>query len=206
MTDQITSWDPWVYMRTHRFGRRPLILGESPSPQAPTVSWFDDAKSTRNLASVIFGAATETKMLKDSFEMRNVFETHLGRSRDGFSVFDSDGAAIRLQQESDAGLFDDRVTFFLGLRVAAGLSRTRSYEPVLSEDSRFVASHGWIDWLPVGGRSDALGLYLIVPHPQSYDLRYKPEDLVKLSALFRASFGLPPLDFPFSLSGAFASW
>jgi hypothetical protein len=201
MTEQITSWDPWVYMRTHSFGRRPLILGEAPSPQAPTVSWFVDAKSTRNLATVIFGSATETDMLKSSFEMRNVFEIHPGRSGDGFSVFDSDGAAINLQQESDSGLFKDRVTFFLGLRVAAGLCRTESYEPVLSEDSRFVASHGWIDWLPVGGRFDDLdlGLYLIVPHPQSYDMRYKPEDLQRLSALFRASLLLPPLDFQFSL-------
>ena len=177
MTEQITSWDPWVYMHTHRFGRRPLILGEAPSPQSPTVCWFDDAKSTRNLATAIFGSATETGMLKSSFEMRNVFKTHPGRSRDGFSAFDSDCAAINLQHESDAGLFEDRVTFFLGRRVAAGLCRTKSYEPALSEDSRFVASHGWIDWLPVGRRSDdlGLGLYLIVPHPQSYDLRYEPE-------------------------------
>jgi hypothetical protein len=197
MTEQITSWDPWVYMRTHSFGRRPLILGEAPSPQAPTDSWSVDAKSTRNLATIIFGSATETGKLKSSFEMRNVFDTHPGRSRDGFSVFDSDGAAINLQQESDAGLFDDRVTFFLGLRVTAGLCRTESYEPVLSEDSRFVTSHGWIDWLPVGRRSDVLGLYLFVPHPQSYGLRYTAENLLNLSALFRAALLLPPLNFHF---------
>ena len=194
MTDQITLWDPWVYMRTNRFGRRPLILGEAPSPLAPTISWFADAKSTRNLATLIFGSATETDRLKRSYEMGNVFETHPGKSKDGFSVFDSDGAATTLQQQSDAGLFDDRVTFFLGLRVAAGLCRTESYEPALSEDSRFVGSRGWIDWLPVGGRSDALGLYLIVPHPQAYNSRYRPEDLLKLSALFRAAISLPPLD------------
>jgi len=184
-------------MCTYRFGRRPLILGEAPSPQAPTVSWFGDAKSTKNLATIIFGSASETDRLKSSFEMRNVFETHPGTSRDGFSVFDSDGAAINLQQESDAGLFEDRVTFFLGLRVAAGLCRTKSYELAISEDSRFVASNGWIDWLPVSGRSDILGLYLIVPHPQSYDMRYKAEDLLKLSALFRAALQLPPLDLQF---------
>ncbi|WP_146013913.1 hypothetical protein [Trinickia dabaoshanensis] len=198
MTEQITSWDPWVYMRTNSFGRRPLILGEAPSPQAPTVSWSADAKSTRNLATLIFGSAAETDKLNRSFEMRNVFETHPGRSRDGFSVFDSDGAATTLQQQSDAGLFDDRVTFFLGLRVAAGLCRTPSYELALSEDCRFIAAHGWIDWLPVEGSSDALGLFVTVPHPQSYDLRYEPEDLLKLSALFRAALLLPPLDFPFA--------
>jgi len=185
-------------MRTHRFGRRPLILGEAPSPQAPTVSWVDDAKSTRNLAAVIFGSASQTDSLKSSFEMRNVFEIHPGRSEDGFSTFDSNEAAINLQRDSDAGLFDDRVTFFLGLRVVAGLCRTGSYEPVLSDESRFVADHGWIDWLPVGGRSDTLGLYLMVPHPQSYGLRYRADGLLKLSALFRAALLLPPLDSGFS--------
>ncbi|MEB2609199.1 MULTISPECIES: hypothetical protein [Burkholderia] len=197
MTEEITFWDPWVYMRTHRFGRRPLIIGEAPSPQAPTLSWFADAKSTKNLAAVIFGAAAEADMLTSCFEMRNVFDVHPGRSKDGFSEFDSDRAAITLQRNSDSGLFDDRVTFFLGLRVAAGLCRTESYEPALSEDSRFVAKHGWIDWLPVEGSTNLFGLYLFVPHPQSYDLRYKPKDLVKLSALFRAALLLPPLNFQF---------
>ena len=178
-------------------GLHALILGEAPSPRAPTVSWSVDAKSTRNLATIIFGSATETGRLESCFEMRNVFKTHPGRSRDGFSVFDSDGATINLQKEDDAGLFDDRVTFFLGLRVAAGLCGTESYEPALSKGSRFVASGGWIDWLPVENHLNVFGLYLFVPHPQSYGLRYKPEDLLKLSALFRAALLLPPLDVQF---------
>lgn len=198
MTEQITSWDPWVYIRIHSFGRRPLTLGEAPSPRAPTIAWPIGAKSTKNLAAIIFGSGTEAGRLKSFFEMRNVFKTHPGKGGDGYSLFDSDGAATSLQQESDAGLFDDRVTFFLGRRVAAGLCRSESYEPVLSEESRFVASHGWIDWIPVERRFDVLGLYLIVPHPQSYGFHYKPESLMKLSALFRAALMLPPLDFQFS--------
>jgi hypothetical protein len=153
---------------------------------------------SRSRGKVIFGSAAEAGRLERSFEMRNVFKTHPGNGGDGFSLFDSDDAATNLQQESEAGLFADRVTFLLGRRVAAGLCRTESYESVLSEDNRFVAPHGWIDWIPVEGRFDVLGLYLIVPHPQSCGFRYRPEDLVKLSALFRAALLLPPLDFQFS--------
>lgn len=197
---EIQYWDPWVYMRVHKFGRRPLILGEAPSPQAPEVPWYANAKSTRNLATLIFGSPTQTKVLKASFEMRNVFGTHPGRSEDGFSLFDSNRAGTILQQESDAALFEDRVTFFLGRRVAAALSRTPSYELAVSDEERFNSANGWIDWVPVESRPRSLGLYLLVPHPQAYDLRYAVKDLLALSALFRAALRLPPLDVAFQFN------
>ncbi|MDR5643412.1 hypothetical protein [Burkholderia cenocepacia] len=86
------------------------------------------------------------------------------------------------------------------IKKATSLSAKQAYRLI---NERCLETHedgrefGWRGLMPVEGSTNLFGLYLFVPHPQSYDLRYKPKDLVKLSALFRAALLLPPLNFQF---------
>lgn len=192
--DDSQPWTPSRYLRSHMFGRRPLILGEAPSPIAPTSPWIAGAKSTDNLIALIYGSSGTTDDLTRDFELSNVFATHPGKSDSGFSQFDRLPAASILQQLSQENRFDGRVTFFMGRRVSQALSSTTSYEQAIDRRSKlkFEPARGWIDWVPVSGALDSFGLFLMVPHPQSY-FRYGVGNLTTLSTLFRLALGRAPL-------------
>ena len=187
-------WTPERYLSSRSFGRRPLILGEAPSPIDPGAPWVAGAKSTRNLIALIYGSSGTHEDLTRDFELSNVFALHPGRSESGFSKFDRLPAASVLQGLSQESRFDDRVTFFMGRRVAQALSSTNSYMPAIDRRSnlKFKPSCGWIDWVPVEGALSSLGLFLMVPHPQSY-FRYGNGNLTELSRLFRLALGYAPL-------------
>ena len=188
-------WTPLRYLQEHSFGRRPLILGEAPSPIAPQSPWIEGAKSTDNLIALIYGTAGSYRGFKQDFELSNVFDYHPGKNKSGFSVFDRLPGASALQQLSDEGVFDDRVTFFMGRRVAQALSSTSSFEQAINRRSKlkFDPGSGWIDWVPVGGTGSSLGLFMMIPHPQAY-FRYGSSKLKELSKLFRLTLRLSPLD------------
>lgn len=187
-------WTPVRYLETHSFGRRPLILGEAPSPTAPSNPWVAGAKSTDNLIALIYGAAGSHSNLVRDFELSNVFDAHPGKNKSGFSNFDRLPAASVLQLLSNGGVFEDRVTFFMGRRVSQALASTSSFDQAIDRRSklRFNPASGWIDWVPVGGPADPFGLFVMVPHPQAY-FQYGDSKLIALSKLFRLALGLSPL-------------
>jgi hypothetical protein len=194
-SDDQLPWTPARYLSSHAFGKRPLVIGEAPSPVDPENAWVAGAKSTDNLIALIYGSTGTHDDLTRDFELSNVFDLHPGKSASGFSKFDRTSAASVLQQLSQASQFDDRVTFFMGRRVSQALASTSSFEPAIDRKSnlKFKPARGWIDWVPVGGGSNSLGLFVMVPHPQSYS-RYAGSNLIGLSALFRLALGRSPLD------------
>ena len=192
--DEVQPWTPVRYLQTQSFGQKPLILGEAPSPAAPDSPWIEGVKSTDNLIALIYGTAGRHHDLVRDFELSNVFDVHPGKNKSGFSNFDRVSAKSALQLSSDKGRFTDRVTFFMGRRVSQALASTDSFEPAVDRRSKlkFKPASGWIDWVPVGGSADELGLFLMVPHPQAY-FRYGDTKLIELSKLFRLAIGLSPL-------------
>lgn len=188
------KWTPNRYLQTEKFARKPLILGEAPSPTAPSTPWVAGAKSTDNLIALIYGDTGSHSDLKRDFELSNVFDAHPGKNTSGFSNFERLPAASTLQLFSEEGLFRDRVTFFMGRRVSQALASTDSFEPAIDRRSklRFKPSSGWIDWVPVGDSENSVGLFIMVPHPQAYS-RYRDTNLIELSKLFRLAIGLQPL-------------
>lgn len=188
-------WTPARYLEEHSFSRRPLILGEAPSPIAPNSPWVAGAKSTHNLIALIYGASGSHRDLARDFELSNVFRSHPGKNNSGFSKFHRLPGASRLQQLSENGVFNNRVTFFMGRRVSQALASTESFEQAIAKRSKliFKPSVGWIDWVPVGDAPNSFGLFMMVPHPQAY-FRYGASNLKELSRLFRLALGLSPIN------------
>ena len=195
-------WNPARYLKEYSFYRRPLILGEAPSPTAPDSPWSAGAKSTHNLVALIYGTSGSHSDLVRDFELSNVSESHPGKSKSGFSKFDRLPGASTLQQLSGDGAFHNRVTFFMGRRVSQALASTDSFEQAIDRRSKlkFKPAAGWIDWVPVESSPNSFGLFMMVPHPQAY-FRYGDGNLTELSRLFRLALGLSPV----SKLGAFRS-
>lgn len=193
MTGAQKIYDPWVYIKETQFGKKPLIVGEAPGSAAPSSSWPSSAKSTKNLAALIFGSIANIDDLFENFELNNVYQNHPGMLHSR-SQFDTRPAAEIVQTLAAFGVFSDRVTFFLGTRVNDAFAQSANFGPAFSSASKYDPASGWIDWVPVASRDEKLGLYLVVPHPSNWgDARYPLSSLEKLSALFRASIGLNPL-------------
>jgi hypothetical protein len=197
MTTKSCNAEPWTparYLQEHSFDRRPLILGEAPSPTAPDSPWVAEAKSTHNLIALIYGACGSHSDLVRDFELSNVFESHPGKNQSGFSKFDRLPGASTLQQLSGDGVFHNRVTFFMGRRVSQALASTDSFEQAIDRRSKlkFKPTVGWIDWVPVESLPNSFGLFMMVPHPQAY-CRYGDGNLKELSRLFRLALGLSPV-------------
>jgi hypothetical protein len=186
------TYDPWVYIREISFGQRPLIIGEAPGPGAPDHSWPPHAKSTKNLAALIFGSTGNVENIHQHFDLKNVFQHHPGR-QDSRSKFSFDAAEVTLETLASFGAFSDRVTFFLGTRINSAFAQSVNFSPAFSSRAKYNSNLGWIDWVPVQSEGAPFGLYLVVPHPSNWGSTYPLHSLAKLSALFRAAIGLSPL-------------